>query len=152
MTKVLLQLLVGIAIAGASSWITVQLSRLQFRSERWWEKKAQAYERVIEAFHNSKKFASEHLDAAHKGRDVDGMRDAELRKLAKEARDEIIRASDIGSFILSSNASIILAKYKAESEAAEKHDTWWEYLDADLSLTDRYMKEFIVEAHRDLKK
>lgn len=48
-----LKVLPGIAIAAGSSWITVQLSRHKFRSEKCWEKKVTAYERVIQAFHNS---------------------------------------------------------------------------------------------------
>jgi hypothetical protein len=30
-------------------------------------------------------------------------------------------------------------------------DTWYEHLDYSWSLTNRYMKEFIIEAHADLK-
>lgn len=152
MTGFLSQLVIGLAIALASSWITVRLSRRQFQTDRWWEKKAEAYERVIEAFHNAKRFALEHLNAACKGREVAEDRDAELRKCAKEARDEIVRASDIGSFILSSQALSILAKYEAESEKVpENSETWQDYLDADWANTNRCMKEFITEAHRDLR-
>ena len=61
--EIFLKVLSGIAIAAISSWITVQLSKHKFRSERWWEKKVGAYERVIEAFHNSKKFDAEHMSA-----------------------------------------------------------------------------------------
>jgi cell fate (sporulation/competence/biofilm development) regulator YlbF (YheA/YmcA/DUF963 family) len=152
MMEIFLKVLSGIAIAAVSSWITVQLSRYKFRSERWWEKKVEAYERVIEAFHNSKKFDSEHMTAEERGRDVDEARDAELRKLAKEARDEILKASDIGSFVLSENALKILARYEAESKNAPRQDTWYEHLDTAWSLTNSYMKEFIAEAHKDLKK
>lgn len=149
--EILIKVLSGIAIAAASSWITVQLSRYKFRSERWWEKKVDAYERVIEAFHNSKKFDSEHMTAEERGREIDESRDAELRKLAKEARDQILKSSDIGSFVLSGQALKILARYEAESENAPRQDTWYEHLAAAWSLADRYMKEFIAEAHRDLK-
>lgn len=146
------QILVGIVIATVSSVITVRLSRHQFRSERWWEKKVAAYERVIDAFHDSKKFSSEHLEAAYKARELPKEREDELRKRAGQAGDEIKRASDIGSFLLSAEALKILARYEAEAETLSKCETWYEYLDADWSLTDRYMKEFIAEAHKDLKR
>lgn len=148
----LIKLFVGIAIAIASSWFTVQLTRRQFQTNRWWEKKVEAYERVIDAFHNAKKFASENLDAELCGKEVPRDRDAKLRKLAKEARDEIARASDIGSFILSPQALSILAKFEAVSGSLGKQPSWQEYLDAEWSVTNSYMKEFIAEAHRDLKK
>ena len=150
--EIFLKVLSGIAIAAASSWITVQLSKNKFRSERWWEEKVEAYERVIEAFHNSKKFESEHMTAEERGSEIDEARDAELRRLAKEARDEILKASDIGSFVLSKEALKILAKYEAESENIPRQNSWYEHLDLSWSITNRYMKEFIEEAHRDLKK
>ena len=53
----------GVVIAAISSWITVQLSLRRFRTERWWERKAEAYERIIGALHDSKVFASRHADA-----------------------------------------------------------------------------------------
>ena len=151
MLETLFKVLAGIAIAAGSSWITVQLSRHKFRTEKWWEKKVEAYERVIEAFHNSKRFAYEHMKAEYGERKVEETRDKELRRSAQLARDEILRASDIGAFILSKNALSILAKYEAESESPPEYDSWYEYLDADWRITHRYMKDFIAEAHRDLK-
>ena len=150
--EIFLKVLSGIAIAAISSWITVQLSKHKFRSERWWEKKVGAYERVIEAFHNSKKFDAEHMSAEERGSEVGEARDAELRLLAKAARDEILKASDIGSFVLSEDALKILAKYGAESKNMPRQNTWYEHLDLSSSIVNRYMKEFIKEAHRDLKK
>jgi hypothetical protein len=152
MLDLLLKALSAIAIAMVSSWITVYLSRDKFRSERWWEKKAAAYERVIEAFHKSKKFDAEHIRAQELQREMDDARQGELRLQAKEARDEILRASDVGSFILSENALSILAKYEAESENIPQFHSWYEHLDHSWSLTHRYMKEFIAEAHADLKR
>ena len=151
MLEAFLKVLTGIAIAAGSSWITVQLSRHKFRSEKWWEKKVTVYERVIEAFHNSKRFSSEHMDASDRGREVEKERDKELRKAAQLARDEILRASDVGAFILSKEALGILAKYETESETLSKCESWHEYLDADWRITSKYMKEFIAEAHKDLK-
>ena len=87
-----------------------------------------------------------------RGRDVDEARDAELRTFANVARDEILKASDIGSFVLSEDALKILAKYEAESENIPMQDSWYQHLDLSWSITDRYMKEFIKEAHRELKK
>ena len=147
-----IRVLTAIAIAAVSSWITVQLSRHKFRNERWWDKKVAAYERVIEAFHNSKKFSSEHMAAEESGAEVNELRDIELRSLAKEAIDEIKKSSDIGSFILSESALKILANYEAESEKAPREDSWYEHLETDWVRTDRYMKEFIAEAKADLKK
>lgn len=152
LTEVLIKIFTGIIIAAVTSYITVHLSRKKFRSERWWEKKVEAYERVIEAFHKSKKFATEHMDAEYKGSNVPEERDEELARQSKEAREEILRASDVGAFILSDTALSILAKYEAESGELHKCKSWSEYLDSDWSITHQYMNEFISEAKRDIAK
>ena len=149
---VVFQIIVGIVIAAASSLITVRLSRHQFRSERWWEKKVVAYERVIDAFHHSRKFSSEHFQAALKSRELPKEREEELRKLAGQANDEIKRASDVGSFLLSDEALKVLARYEAEVEKLDNCESWYAYLAADLTVTGKYMQEFLVESQRDLKR
>lgn len=149
----LLKVLAGILIAGVSSWITVQLSLRRYRTERWWDRKVEAYERVIVAFHHLKKFASEQMSAYVQG---DGgppkERDKELRSKAREARDAILLASDIGEFSLSNKAIDILSEYARESRKSVKAESWPEYLDNEEFLADRYLKDFISEARRDLKR
>jgi hypothetical protein len=145
-----LQALGALAIALLSAWITVKLSQRKFRTERMWDRKVLAYERVIEAFHKSKKFSTEHLDAECVNREVPEERDKELRHLAKEAREEIARATDIGSFTLSLQALELLADYQRESGNDDHIHTWLEHLDYDYSVTDKYLKLLIAEAKRDL--
>ena len=146
-----LQFIVGVGIAALSSFITVRLSLARFRTEKWWEKKVSAYEKVIEAFHGSKKFSTEHMDAEYNGKEISKERDEELRAIAKVAREEILKATDIGSFILSDEALKILKDYEKESAKSSKCDTWFEYLDSDWGVVDKYMKKIIAEAKRDLK-
>jgi hypothetical protein len=94
----------GILIAAVSSWITVQLSLRRFRSERWWERRAAAYERVIEALHDLKVFADNHLEAEYKGREFPEEEDKELRARSKAAHEEVAKTIDIGAFLLSDEA------------------------------------------------
>jgi hypothetical protein len=147
----LTQLIVGILIAAASSFFTVKLSRGQFRSERWWEKEVSAYERVIDAFHDFKKLSSEHLDAEVNDASLSKEREEHLSQRAASGTDEIKRAADVGSFILSPQALAILARYASESEKIGRPPTWWEYLQEEWSVADKHMKEFITEAKRDLQ-
>lgn len=146
------KLFIGIIIAATSAWVTVRLSLARFRTEKWWEKKVASYEKVIEAFYNSKQFSSEHLNAIYKSRDLSDSRDEELRKIAKEARSEILRSSDIGAFVLSTTALNILSSYEKETKSLSNSESWFEYIEKDWLITDKYLKLFIVEAKRDIKK
>ena len=152
MTEIALTLLTGIGIAAASSLITVRLSIKQFRTQRWWEKKVETYQKIIEAFHKSKKYSSEYLTAEIKGREVSGDRGAELVKQSKEAHEEISEARDVGRFLLSDKAVSILDEFKKKYEHQPRHDTWWESLKENWWLADHYMKEFIAEAEKDVHK
>lgn len=152
LTTVALNFLSSLAIAFFGAWIAVWLSRNKFRSERWWEKKVDAYERVIDAFHKSKKFVYEHTRAAELDLEFDDARIAELKLIDKEGRDEILRSTDVGSFILSPKALEILARYKNATENMPRQHTWYDHLDLSWSITDSHMKEFVAEAQADLKR
>ena len=146
-----LQVLGALFIAMVSAWITVKLSQRKFWDERMWDRKVLAYERIIEAFHNSKKFSSEHLGAEFVEQEVPEERSKELQRLADEAREEISKATDIGSFTLSSQALDLLAKYQRESGNDDHVQTWYQHLEHDYEVTDKYLKLLIAEAKRDLK-
>lgn len=108
--------LVAILIAAASSWITIQLSLRQFRAEKWWERKMDAYTRVIEALHDSKAFSARSLEAASRGRDLPAGKENDLRRRAVAANDEILRATDVGGFLLSEEALSRLQQYQKDEE------------------------------------
>ncbi len=147
-----LQAFSAILISLFSAWVTVKLSQRKFRAERLWDRKVVAYERVIEAFHKSKKFSSEHLDAEYLNREVSEDRKNELRKLADEAREEILRTADIGSFTLSTHALTLLSQYQQESANEEGIYSWQDHLEHDYGVTEKYLKLFIEEAKQDLER
>ena len=146
-----LAIFTGIVIAAVSSWITVQLSLKRFRSERWWERKAQAYEKIIGALHDSKAFADKHLKAEYGGRKIAEEMDKELRARSKVAHEEIEKAIDIGSFLLSDEALSRLKQYQKDMEKASGTQMWFEYLEEDLAATSNCLKDLIQIAKKDLR-
>lgn len=149
--EIFLKIISGVAIAGLSSLITVHLSMRRFRTEKWWEKKAEAYSNILGAIHDAKVFAEENLEAMHKGREISEEEDRELRHKSKMAESEIDRAMDVGAFYLSQEALDCLKKYKKESSEAGKDHDWTLYLIEDLGATDKCLKSMIEVARNDLK-
>ncbi len=90
------------------------------------------------------------MDAEYVGKEVAEERDKELLRLAHEAREEIRRTRDIGSFTLSFEAMNILAAYENESGDDAHITTWQEHLEHDFTVTEKYLQQFIAEARRDL--
>lgn len=144
-------ILVGVIIAAASAWITVRLSLKRFRSERWWDRKVEAYERVIEALHHSKAFSDAHLNASHEGRELSEERDKDLRKRSAQAHIEIEKATDMGAFLLSDEAHERLKKYRKDTTEASDTPHWEVYLQGDLVATESCLADLIKIAKKDLR-
>lgn len=152
MEELAYKILIGIIIAAASSWITVRLSLARFRSEKWWERKIDAYTKVIEAFHHSKSFSDKHLNAEMRGSDLPEEADQEVRALSKEAHKEIDKYTNIGSFLFSDGFYLKLKQYQRESdEVSSDSYGWTDYLIKDQELTERYLNELISLAKKDLR-
>ena len=150
MDKVFITILTGIFIAGITSLITVHLSINKFRTEKWWERKADAYTQLLDALHNAKKFSDEHLRATYKSKDVSDERDEELRKLSRESREEIFRALDVGSFLFCEEAVDTLKSYEREIDELYTYETWFDYIDADNTINHRTLAALIPIARKDL--
>lgn len=151
MLQIIITILSAIFIATISSWITIQLSLKRFRSERWWEKKAEAYSKIIEAMHDFKAFSEKHLEAMIGGHEISDERDVELRHRAKTARREIDKIIDTGQFLLSEKSNIRLKKFISEIHSFENKSDWFEYLQYDLSISNKCLMDLIQLAKEDLK-
>ena len=143
--------LTTIMIAAVSSWITVQLSLRRFRTEKWWERRVAAYERLIEVLHHSKAFFERHLKASYEGWEISEERDNKLRVKAREAGREIAKAVDLGGFLLGAEARARLKRYKKDEDFASDTTSWDEHLHRDWEATNSCLQDLIGIARRDLK-
>lgn len=152
MIEIFVTIFTGILIAGAASWITIQLSLKQFRSQKLWERKVDAYTLILDALHKSKKFSDEHLEAMYKDKEVSDERDKELRKLSKESREELFRAVDVGAFLLCDEVMVVLKEYECEIDELYVYETWYDYIDADNTINHRTLRKLIPIARKDLQR
>jgi len=115
-----------------ASVVTVRLSILQFRTERWWERKAEAYARIITALFHLRHYnagvirdAEEHGDGKSPELDRRGARSAEAERKIEEA-------TAIGSFIISEDVSNALHELRRDRDRVWSRlgldATWPEYI------------------------
>ena len=149
--ETLVAIAVAIIISTISSWITVQLSLRRFRLERWWERKAQAYENVINALHESKIFADRHLEARIRGVEVPEEEDVEIRKTASAAREKIQRLIDVGALLISENAIQRLRRHTTDEQNASNTNDWIRYLENLYGADRQCITDMIEIAKADLK-
>ncbi|MDF4951659.1 hypothetical protein P3580_23845 [Vibrio parahaemolyticus] len=145
------QILVGVAIAGVSALITVKLSLNRFREEKVWEKKLQAYENVIGAFHQIKNYYDEHLGSSWNGTNLSPEQKSELLKAQTSAKYELSRAIDVGGLLLCSEAIMVVESYLSDYHNCPDFDSYEEHLDHNWDLADKALKQFISVSRRDIK-
>ena len=110
--QLLLALVPALAVAVVTALITVKLSIRKFRAEKWWERKADAYSRVVEALHKHKNYDEQkyEIEMKYTLKDDEKTR-IELENQWAEANAELQRAADLGAFVISREAEEILSKF-----------------------------------------
>ena len=151
MGETALNIFTAILIGAISSLITANLAFRKYRTERWWERKAETYTQLIESLHNLKAFFEANYEATMNMTEVPKEIDTDLDKKFKAAHQEISKLIDTGAFLLSEEACSRLKKYREESKAASESINWMEYLDSDGAATSECLEDMIRLAKIDLK-
>ncbi len=114
----MLNLAGSLIVAVVTAVVTVKLALRRLRSERWWERKANAYSSIIESLHVMKRAKVRWLENPDRTKDKE--RERELLQQYRKAQDEVNKAVDMSSFLLSGEAAEVLRQFKIEFENAEE--------------------------------
>jgi hypothetical protein len=148
--SVLTQIISAFAIAAFSAWITVQLSLRRFRTEKWWERKVEAYAHIVEALHHAKTTLEINYDAEIEGRRIPEKRDEQLNERNSKANDDIRKNIDTSAFLLCDEAHQRLVQFQKEAYDAESPNSYFEYLDGMIPVYRKCIEDIIVIARKDL--
>jgi len=143
-------LLSGLCIAFLSSFITVKLAFVKFKSEKWWEKKAEVYTEAISALHDIKVFFEENMDACHAQEEMNSEHFNKLDTSLNLAMSNLKRITNFNIFILSKKAFSCLEKYISDMSKTKNEISLTTYLDDSLSFTYKCIAEMIKIAKKDL--
>lgn len=134
----------------------MQLSLGRFRSEHWWERKAEAYSAIVESLHHLRNYCELELEqyyipAVNYRPPDQGVIDAINAKMA-DASEQIDKAADVGSFLISSEAADLLQKLKKQRREARFDASYdpSDYFQAELRAVNDCLKEIRGIAKRDL--
>lgn len=143
----------GLIISIVTAFITVRLSLRQFYSQRWWEKKFEQYEKVLEALYHIHHVNDRLLEAAEHGKDLSPERKNSLLAKSHEGSDELEKAVSIGAFALSKKALLSLKHLRSELEENKNNFpkiSYYEYLDKNVSSLNKCISELTSIARKDL--
>ena len=145
-------------VAIVTAYLTVRLSIRRFHSEKWWEKKQEAYSSLLESLQKQKNYAEQHrkraIDQENYGLEVSTEEKSQLEREWKKYHAEYLKLRDLASLFLSSKAVSILDQYegqKEEAAASAEGQIFIEEVEANLKATTACLEAIKEEAKRDLK-
>lgn len=144
------EILQAILIAVITAVITVKLSLKKYQSEKWWEKKAETYSRIIDALHKLKNYSEQKLSSEFREINLSHEDEEKLSKQYKAAYSELLRVLDIGSFIISEKSIQLLESYKNRPQLNWGENPIWDIIQDDIDKTKECLKQFKQLAKHDL--
>jgi len=148
-----LTLIPSLVVAIVVSILTVRLSLRKFYTEKWWERKADAYSRIVEALLMHKNYAEQKLKIEMSRAEEDSANKKNLEKQWSDANAELERSVDLGAFVISEETEKIIRKFL--NRTSIDPDYWdgpfFEIIEADISSTKKCLSEVKKSAKKDLK-
>lgn len=119
----------GLTVLGGAigSFIGLWIGGRRFRSERWWDKKAEAYSALIDAFHPLLDEDAAYEDEMIFNRTLSEDSKNALRAAAADGEKKIRRQHRLSSFLICKEAEESLRKMFRKLEAASNTTDWVEY-------------------------
>jgi hypothetical protein len=153
MQQTLISILAGLIIAFFTSWITVRFALKQFFSERWWERKADAYSKIVEALYHIKNVLQVDLELEEQGKSISKERFTKLVQKANVGYEELYKAEGIGAFVISKEVTTSLTQLKSNLKKEEKNfnRSYTDFLDSQVFHLNKCLDEIRLYAKRDLK-
>ena len=145
------QFISSLVLAVIIALMTVQLSLRRFYREKWWERRLDAYTRVIEALHHMVRSMDAGYAHELKERQYDSEERQRLSERAEAGWNEVRKATDMGELLLSAGA---LGSLKDLIDQTDKFSleapSYFDYLEEALPLVRVHLKTFVVIAKKDL--
>ena len=145
---ILIAFIPSVLVALFTAWVTVKFSMQQFFEQRWWEKKAETYSQIVEALSYLQYHNVEWLDSQIEGKTLSGPKVEKLSEGYFQAKEEIAKASAMGAYIISEDATVALKKLVKNFERYSQDMV--ADLERDFDLIEICIKEVKSCAKRDL--
>lgn len=124
MQGIFIALIPGVVVSIITAYVTVQLSMGQFYSQKWWEKKAEAYSNIIEHLSYLQYYFEEWFAEGVHEKDLSSSDKAKLSEGYRQARESIVKAAAVGAFIVSDKTTLALETFLRELEKKDQKGDW----------------------------
>ena len=123
MDETLAKAVVALAIALVSAFAGAHLALRRFRSERWWERKAEAYSDALRALHDVERMYGRIVEVMTTAIDVEDPWMLETREADREARDAAVvvleRGVAVAGLLISNDAGRAISELLRQVRSVE---------------------------------
>jgi hypothetical protein len=151
MIKFLVTALPGIITAILASYLAARWSLKRYYSEKWWERKERAYEEIIEALYDILQYCEIEKEDYGGGTGYPEEKMKELQEKYTRAFWKIKKATDIGAFVLSRKAEIILKELRNRPALKWEENPPWDIYEQDYRWYQDTLRKVVDVARRELK-
>ena len=154
MQEIIVAVIPALIIAGVTAlvaYFTITHSIRQFYSQRWWERKADAYSKIIETLTDLEHCHIEEMDQlTNEERFTDNDKE-KLRESFRRAHESISKAAIIGAYIISEDTAKTLSKLMYVLEKEDPKGDWTKDLLEHYELVRKSIEEIKRHAKKDLR-
>ncbi len=136
-TKYIFQILITVSGAFLAAWLATK----RYRSDKLWDKKETTYSELINALHQMKWPASQHIDADREQRKISDEESEKFWFDFKIARKNVCRIAESSSFTVSSDVLTAIGQLENELNTARNVNSWSEHIHLEYSAVDKCIKK-----------
>lgn len=125
------------------------LGNRNYRRQRWWERRADAYTRLIDALSDLLSYYSALTDAEMMRTELTKEREAELEAPRKETRRHVVRATMSGAYFFSEEVAISLRALEKHQDT--EYDSAFEHYDSNWGANRECLDRVAAASKRDLQ-
>jgi hypothetical protein len=151
MDEIILKILPGVITAIIASYLAAKWSMRKFYSEKWWERKERAYTEIIDALYDLLRYCEIQKEDYGQGTGYSKDRMKELGERHSQAFWKIKKATDIGAFVVSSEAERTLKKLRERPQLDWNENPPWEIYEQDYGYYRDTLEKVVDIAKKDLK-
>ena len=151
MTEFLLKTLPGIITAILASYLAAKWSLRKFYTEKRWQRKENAYVEIIDALYDLIQYCEIKKEDYGGGTGYSEDKESFFAERYSQAFWKIKKATDIGAFVVSPNATIILKELRDRPKLDWDDNPSWDIYQQDYEYYREALNKIVQVAKEDLK-
>ncbi len=150
--KIVLPGIFGLMTAVIAAFFSARWAVQRAFREKWWERKEKAYSDIVDALHDMIRYSALMADIElHVGEDKpEHPKKKEFGERYTAAYWRILKATDIGAFVISNDAEAVLKKLQNRPRLKWEENPPWEIYEADEKHYRQALAVIRSIAHREL--